>query len=404
MLYAYIRSVTPPSGAFAPLYIPLLNIPLSGLRLRPEFTAVCEYANISPSSLITLDDLPDNGSLLESTSWILVDHNKLQGYLGKTYSAYVHGVLDHHEEENAVLQRTEPEPRVIEKCGSCTSLVVRYCRDSWDSISNSSRSSSAAHGQGEAAIDDSVVTQGWDAQVAKMAVASILVDTANLTAPGKIEKVDIEAVDYLEAKIKMSSKYAKSWSRDGYYQEMSEAKKNIGDLTLNEILKKDYKQWAEGGIELGISSVVKCLEFLANKADEGQGGSNIEGELERFMSERKLELFAIMTTSSSEDGQFRRELLLQTNAPRFSSALTWFADRATIAFQLEEMLIADYPTSQTSGIDKAWRRTWLQKDVSKSRKQVAPLLREALKILQSTSSLSSYQDTDVAACSHVASS
>lgn len=330
--------------------------------------------------------MPDESSLFERTSWILVDHNKLQGDLGKRYSAYVHGVIDHHEEENAVHQRTNPEPRIIEKCGSCTSLVVRYCRDSWDSISNSSLSSGAAYGQGEAAINDSVVTQGWDAQIAKMALASILIDTANLTASRKIEKVDIEAVEYLEAKIKMSSKDAKSWSRDGYYEEISEAKKNIGDLTFNEILTKDYKQWTESGINLGISSVVKSLDFLANKAGEGQRGSNIEDELENFMSERKLEVFAIMTASSSEDGQFKRELLLQTNAPRLSSALSGFADKATPALQLEEMLAASFPTDQTSELVKVWRKTWLQKDVSKSRKQVAPLLREALKTLQSPDS------------------
>lgn len=382
MLYAYIRSVTPPPGAFAPLYIPLLNIPFSGLRLRPEFTAVCEHANIPPSSLITLDDLPDTRSPLASTSWILVDHNKLQGDLEKRFSGYVHGVLDHHEEEYAVLQGTEPEPRIIEKCGSCTSLVVRYCRDSWNSISNSSLSSGAAHGQGEAPIDDSVVTQGWDAQIAKMALASILIDTTNLTAPGKIEKVDIEAVEYLEAKIKMCSKDAKSWNRDRYYQEISEAKRNIGDLTFNEILNKDYKQWAENGINLGVSSVVKPLEFLANKANEAQRGSNVEDELEHFMSERKLEVFAIMTASSSEDGQFKRELLVQTNTPKLSSALSAFADRATPAFQLEEMLAANTPMKQCSDLGTVWRKIWVQKDVSKSRKQVAPLLREALQNMQ----------------------
>jgi len=370
--------MAPPRNAFAPLYIPLLNIPSSGLRLRPEFTAVCGHANISPSTLITLDDLPDQFNASNDISWILVDHNKLQGSLGERYSTYVHGVLDHHEEENAVPQQTGSEPRIVEKCGSCTSLVVRYCRTSWDNVSNSFLSSGAAHGQGEAAIDDCTVIQGWDAQTAKMAIASILIDTANLTATGKVEKVDKEAVEYLEAKIKMSPKDAKSWSRDGYYQEISEAKRNIGDLTVNEILRKDYKQWTENGIDLGISSVVKPLEFLANKADEGQNVSNIEDELERFMSERKLEVFAIMTASSSEDGHFKREMLLQTKAPALSSAMSEFADRAVPAFQLEETVVTNLSTEQLSKSGRVWRRTWLQNAVSKSRKQVAPLLRKAL--------------------------
>jgi len=344
---------------------------------------VCHHANIPLASLITLDDLPDERTPLKDTSWILVDHNKVQGDLGKKYGACVHGVLDHHEEENAVPQRTEPEPRIIENCGSCTSLVVRYCRELWDGISDSSLASGAAHAQRGAIVNDGAVVREWDAQIAKMALASILIDTTNLMATAKVEKVDAEAVDYLEAKIKMSHREAQSWDRDRYYQEISEAKSNIGDLNFNEILKKDYKQWTENGINLGISSVVKPLEFLANKANEGQRRSNIEDELENFMSHRKLEVFAIMTASSSEDGTFKRELLVQTNAPKILSALSWFVDRATPDLGLEEMLTTYIPIPQTTDPCRIWRRTWLQKDASKSRKQVAPLLREALAQTQS---------------------
>lgn len=163
-------------------------------------SVVCAHANIAVDRLITLDDLPNHAKPLKSARWILVDHNKLQGVQGDRYSSKVHGVIDHHEEENAVSQDTEPEPRVIEKCGSCTSLVARWCRPAWDSISSSSLSTGAAHGQGEGAVNDSTVAQGWDAQVAKLALASILVDTANLKAPGKVEQVDRDSVDYLEAK------------------------------------------------------------------------------------------------------------------------------------------------------------------------------------------------------------
>lgn len=339
---------------------------------------MCQHANIPLSSLITLDDFPHQLSPLSNLSWILVDHNKLQGDLGKTYSAQVHGVLDHHDEENAVPREMGPEPRIIEKCGSCTSLVVRYCRSSWDCISSSSLSTGAAHGQGEAAIDDSIVTQGWDAQIAKLAMASILVDTANLTALGKVEDVDIEAVEYLEAKINMSSKDAKSWNRDSYYQEIGEAKNNIGELTVNEILRKDYKQWTENEISLGISSVVKSLGFLVKKAEEGSSASSIDNELDSFMTEKKLDVFAVMTSTSSEDGQFKRELLLQTRTHRLSSTMSNFADRAVPAFQLEDMLVENLSTSLTTEQGGVWRKTWHQKDLSKSRKQVAPLLREVL--------------------------
>lgn len=350
-----------------------MNIPTSGLRLRPEFAAVCAHANIAIDRLITLDDLP-HAKPLPSAQWILVDHNKLQGVLGDRYSPKVRGVIDHHEEENAVPENTEPEPRVIEKCGSCTSLVVRWCQPVWDSISSSSLSTGAAHGQGEGAINDSTVTQGWDAQVAKLALASILVDTANLTAPGKVEQVDRDSVDYLEAKILLSPKETRTWNRDHYYKDVDEAKRDIGRLSLTEILIKDYKGWIEGGLKLGISSVVKPLEFLVQKANE-EKLSSFDDQLSKFMDDHDLAVFAIMTTSTSSDGNFTRELLVQAR-PSASSLAIKFAEEGVSELQLQDLKINGISAQDKPG--QQWRKVWLQKDLSKSRKQVAPLLRKAM--------------------------
>lgn len=304
-----------------------------------------------------------------------MDHNKLLGDLGNQYSLRVQGAIDHHEEENAVPKDTAPEPRVIEKCGSCTSLVVRHCKSAWDSISSASLAAGAAHGQGEAAINDSAVTQVWDAQVAKMALASILVDTANLTAPGKVEQVDRDSVDYLEAKIQLSPKDARSWNRDDYYKEIDEAKRDINSLSFTEVLIKDYKGWTENGAKLGISSVVKPLEFLVQKAvDEKE--SPFEDQLQVFMDERGLSILAIMTTSTSSEGDFKRELLVQARASASSSAIN-FAEQGASEFQLEDLSIEGITTQDKPG--QNWRKAWLQKDLSKSRKQVAPLLRKAMK-------------------------
>ncbi|KAL9069326.1 MAG: hypothetical protein Q9161_005606 [Pseudevernia consocians] len=374
LLYAYIKSIASPRNSFSPVYVPLLNIPASRLRLRPEFSAVCAHANIAIDRLITLDDLPSQSNQLRSVRWILVDHNKLQGSLGNQYSSRVRGVIDHHEEENAVPENTDPEPRVVEKCGSCTSLVVRQCKPAWDSISSSSLSTGAAHGQGEVAVNDSAVTQVWDAQVAKMALASILVDTANLTAPGKVEQVDRDSVDYLEAKIQLSSKDAATWSRDLYYKEIDEAKRNISSLSLIEVLIKDYKGWTESGAKLGISSVVKPLDFLVQKASEEKLPS-FEEQLQQFMDDRDLSVFAIMTTSTSSKGEFQRELLVQARSSASSSAIN-FAEQGVSDFQLEDLNIKGVSTQDKPG--QYWRKVWLQKDLSKSRKQVAPLLRKAM--------------------------
>ena len=351
-----------------------MNLPASSLRLRPEFTTVCAHANIAIDRLITLDDLPSVSRPLASARWILVDHNKLQGQLGSQYSSSVHGVIDHHEEENAVPQDTDPEPRVIEKCGSCTSLVVRQCKPAWENMSNSSMSTGAAHGQAEAAVNDSAMTQGWDAQVAKLALSSILVDTANLKAPGKVEQVDRESVDYLEAKIQLSSKDARIWNRDRFFEDLDEAKKDIGGLGLTEVLSKDYKGWTENGTKLGISSVVKSMDFLVQKANK-EKLSSFEDQLQQFMVDRDLSIFAIMTTFTSSEGDFKRELLVQA-CPSASSSAIKFAEQGASDFQLKNLDIKGISTQDKLG--QSWRKVWLQNDVSKSRKQVAPLLRKVI--------------------------
>ena len=144
-----------------------MNIPGSDINLRPEFAKLFRHANISISHLITLDDLPPASDLEDklppaNTRWILVDHNSLQGNLGAIYASRVHGVIDHHEEENAVTKDTKPEPRIVKNSGSCSSLVIYNFKSKWDALASSTLSSGAAHAQSsDSTIDDSVVAQGW---------------------------------------------------------------------------------------------------------------------------------------------------------------------------------------------------------------------------------------------------
>ena len=388
LLYSFIRSQAPPRNAFTSFYIPLLNLPASDLALRPEFTDLFRHANISASHLITLDDLPSFTSIhktlvTHTTRWILVDHNKLQGTLGDIYSSRVHGVIDHHDEEHAISERTDPEPRVIRKCGSCTSLVVQYLESAWDDISRSSFSSGAGHAQGDSLVDDSAVTMVWDAQVAKMALASILVDTANLTGEGKVEDVDRAAVAYLESKIRMSTREANTWDTTKFYEELNDAKRDIGGLSLNDILRKDYKEWTEKDMRLGISSVVKSLEFIVDKASNEESStsqsksSSFDKTVKDFMGKRDLTVFAIMTTSTSPEGQFQRELFLHSKEEGTEAALR-FEKEAADELGLQPPSAPNLQGLQEQNNKSVWRRVWLQKDVSKSRKQVAPLLRKAL--------------------------
>ena len=384
ILYAYVRSMAPPKNAFTPLYIPVTNMPASGIRMRPEFQAVFKYANIEATHLITLDDLPALSEIQaklkpENTKWILVDHNALQGQLGKIYSSRVQGVIDHHEDEGKVPKDTGEEPRIIEKSGSCTSLITNYVRPTWEMLSGSALSSGAAHAQGDAMVDDDAVVKRWDASVAQLGLASILIDTSNLEDRNKTTDHDRQAVEYLEAKIMLCPQLATSFDRTKFYEAVDAAKKDIGPLKLQDILQKDYKEWEQdNGQKLGISSVVKPIEFLQNKAGEEAGSESDKAFLDSitsFVEKRKLDLYSIMTTSTSASGDFQRELLLWAFNEKAVSWAESFEEKSRDELGLEEW---DGSQDVASGEDNGqWRRVWWQRQVQHSRKRVAPLLRQA---------------------------
>ncbi|KAF2793814.1 exopolyphosphatase-like protein [Melanomma pulvis-pyrius CBS 109.77] len=386
VLYAYIRSMAPPPSAFSPLYVPITNIPFSGIQIRPEFLALFRHADIEPRHLITLDDLPDLSVIKsklrpENTSWILVDHNAFQGQLGKIYSERVGGVIDHHEDESKVPQDTGCEPHVIVKTGSCTSLVTEYCRQAWDSLSSAGIDSGTAHGQGDTLSDDDTVVNLWDAQLAQLGLASILIDTANLQSEDKTTEHDSKAVEYLEAKIRTCPQLSAGFNRSNFYKEINSAKKDIGGLKLQDILRKDYKQWNEQGQRLGISSVVKSIDFMQRKAGDEANTQSLDKAyieaLHRFSKDRDLDLYAVMTTSTSSEGEFRRELLVLAFNDSAISAAKKFAADAQEELRLEDWLSSDGIAHGQSG-DGYWTKVWWQRNVQHSRKRVAPLLREAM--------------------------
>jgi exopolyphosphatase len=386
ILYAYVRSMAPPKNAFTSLYIPVTNMPASGINMRPEFHAVFKYANIEPTHLITLDDLPALSDIQatlkpENTQWILVDHNALQGQLGKIYSSRVQGVIDHHDDESKVPQDTGAEPRIIEKSGSCTSLITNYIRASWDMLSGSTLSSGAAHAQGDSLSDDDAVVKRWDASLAQLGLASILIDTSNLQDASKTTEHDRRAVEYLEVKILLCPQLAASYDRSAFYKAIDGAKKDIGPLKLQDILQKDYKEWEQDDAQrLGISSVVAPLSFLLSKAaDETSSSSSPShaflNQLNAFAKQRNLDLYSIMTTSTSSDGQFQRELLLWA----FNEEAVAWAKKFE-ASSTEELGLQDWEADTDVGHadgSEQWRRVWWQRNVQHSRKRVAPLLRQA---------------------------
>lgn len=381
-------------------HIPLLNIPRTSLRLRPELSAVLKYANLTSSELLTLSELPESLPPPEKTRWLLVDHNALTGELGKIYGQRVVGCIDHHEDESLVPFGDKPgeglegEPRVIEKASSCASLVTAWVRDRWQSAMQSSNVQTAFSKEPE---DRQSVEWGQeDAQLARLALAPILIDSACLKS-AKTETKDVSSAAFLEQLIVRYE--VNTYKRREFFSEVSAAKQDLSSLSLVDILCKDYKQWTEYNPDqfsnpisnptlsrIGIASVVQPIAYLLAKV---ANPSNFLQVLLKFAQEKDLSLLAVMTISYSKNKEFKRELLIWGLDERGVQAGQFFEQMAAKQLGLQKWdqnnltLDSDNINEEAKrgkiSTGTSWRRCWIQLDTESSRKQVAPLMRAAMK-------------------------
>ncbi|KAK1244635.1 hypothetical protein MKX07_003434 [Trichoderma sp. CBMAI-0711] len=354
VVLAYIRTNSPPHT----LHIPLSNIPRSELVLRTEMTAVLQRAGLSPSDILTLSELPDLKP--EETQWLLVDHNALTGQLQKFQSRVI-GCIDHHVDENVTSR--DVKPRIIEPCGSCMSLVIDESRAAWDSFPPLNV------GQEKEGVDAKEAAAEEDDKLATLAFAPILIDTIDLKEEHKVKEKDIRAAKYLHSKIRQQE-----FQQTKFFEDIAAVKEDISQLSFYDIFRKDYKEWEEAGLKLGISCVVQDFDYLLEKAKQPDVFID---ELAKWAKERKLDVAGVMTTSNP-GGEFQRHLLVWGITEKGAEAAKRFPGIA------EGLGLEPWKDGLLDG-DDGKRRAWRQRDLKSSRKQVAPLLREALKGVEGNS-------------------
>jgi len=256
----------------------------------------------------------------------------------------VRGVIDHHHDEG---QYTSASPRVITNGGSCASLVTRHF-----GIPGGDRRE----------------------QLAKLALAAILIDTANLCQ--KVTPHDVAAVEILEKCILSAANIKETgdeWDRDVFYEGIYKAKTRVGNMSLRDLIRKDYKEWNEetvdgSGRKLGIASVVRGLEWLR----EREGADQFLEIMKKWGEDRELDVLGVMTTDGTRE-DFKRELLVWALRDNAVECVQRFSARA----QKEGLQLNSWKNGQLDG-QYGERVTWRQGNLAMSRKQVAPLLRECL--------------------------
>jgi len=391
----------------APIYVPVLNLPYVEpedlWRLRPEFGVAIRGAfdGLTPQAkqeqtqeavearqrrdksllgqLITVHELANSDDTLpilrqafqtsdrytpgesqEKVDVILVDHNApaIETVTDEDIRARfeVVGCIDHHVEENYVPQQATP--RVIKfGIGSCTTLVTQHLRkiNLW-----------TAH-------PDHKKLPGYT-QISRLALAPILVDTWDLKAPGdKCTELDKEQVAFLDAQT------GDDFDREDLYNQTNTAKyESLTMLRMQEVFARDYKSYAEEldgrMLDIGIASSFKDMEWLVKHA---KGRQRLADEVVKFAQDGKkvLEVFSLLTKSA--DG---REVSIFGFGEAGRKAITVFEENSKEELQLKEWNEDDALAKQfDEAVGAGSWKIWWMGDLSKSRKQIAPLLRDALK-------------------------
>ncbi|KAI2625159.1 exopolyphosphatase-like protein [Xylaria nigripes] len=357
LLLAYFHTYAPPktpglASTNSTLHIPLCHLHRPDLALRPEFAAVLRDVDVQSADVLTLEDVP---SCLrpEDTRWLLVDHNAMTGALGARFASRVIGCIDHHVDERVIPSTSEP--RIIEKSGSCASLVLAHCRRIWDGLD---------------------VAADVDAQIARVALASILVDTSGLRDGARTTVWDERAVEIAEGRLGGGEE---GYGRVNLFRRLDALKADLDGMSMRDVLRKDYKEWRVGERTVGTSSVTRGFGYLLR--DKGGGDVGIIGEAigswgEERDGDGRVDLVVILT-AFVDDGVFRRELLVWARSVVGVRAARRFEEKHGDELGLKAWEGGRLDLDE--GEDGSqWRRCWTQGTVGCSRKQIAPMLRDVL--------------------------
>ena len=215
-----------------------------------------------------------------------------------------------------------------------------------------------------------------DATVAKLLLAVILLDTQNLDpSKGKTTEQDIAAVEALR-------KVADVPDTAALFKDMCAQKFSPtfwASLSLPDCLKLDYKQFRQGDVAFGVSSVLVSLRELLAKSGPGTAD-----DLAAFCAAKGLRFWMGMTAVLDDSGTLNRQLAVYAPGPDGGA-------NPHVHAVVEHLLGSDLELEPLPGVETdvgaggaggtaggAYFRTFAQHNSKASRKQVVPLVVDAL--------------------------
>ncbi|KAK9477519.1 hypothetical protein V1514DRAFT_333534, partial [Lipomyces japonicus] len=364
--------------------IPVFNVTdRQDLKLRPELSYLLSTVHVPVDRVITTTEFVTavaqarasrTGTHHVTVDAVVVDHNNLtasapalaaliENNQHDSNDGNVVAVIDHHDDEGKYLTAT---PRLIRPAGSCTSLVVNYFAEFFRIADH----------------DDAAVKN----DVARLALGPVLVDTANLTS--RTTDDDTFAAQLLTTAITAGTTNATTivttttktgLENDEFFQNLASAKRDVASFTLDDILRKDYKQFTSSSsspsFTVGISSSVKSLDWILAKFS----GPEFVRAVLAFAHARGLDAVLFMDSfHDDDDDEFKRELVVITVSAKVSNRIDRFVATAKHDLQLLPYEPKRHDNHDSDEPQPVAISYWKQQNIKASRKQVAPLLRKFL--------------------------
>jgi exopolyphosphatase len=196
--------------------IALLQTPSHALDLRPENKLALDNSQMTPGheDLLTMDELPEDPETLSRKlkGIVLVDHAKP---LRKWSHAKILSIFDHHKDSGTA---PDAEPRVFETTASCTTIVARQMLDELEKLDEEYH---------------------MPHELLELILSAIAIDSGGLTGH-KTTDEDIKVSKRVLARSAWAHKDLEGVMED-LDDELSDAQKDIDDLGLRDLLRRDWK-------------------------------------------------------------------------------------------------------------------------------------------------------------------
>jgi len=330
--------------------LPIVNIPRREFRLRTDIArafidAFGNDATRATDALTFADEVDLN--TFDKVELVLSDHNALAKSHASLQHAKVVGIVDHHADQG--LFKDAPLRIIDLECGSATSHVVLLFEK---------------HAQAKIALEK-------DPHLANLLLAPILVDTIGLKPEhGRCFPVDAEAADHLSQIIKPTDKHAYF---DSTFTKLQNAKFDVSALSSDDLLRKDYKQIAVNGHEIGLSSVT--WHFAGWSESETKRGLDIGQEIVEFARANNLSSEIVMTAYEySTPRGFAREMAIAVRPDSASLLSGLESDARMLMKPISVGQLSRHAVEDKDGT--VWTLAVFEINPAFSRKKVLPIVQE----------------------------